>query len=218
MHHANEKNQSKFNLLTPSLQSPGEGLLYTYDKHDGRVYEIVYHKESDKIISASHDNSIHIWDIKYPDKVQTVNFHSAPVISVAVADSPLAISASSDDVIIIWDLMEKEIINTINEYSKVHTVRITNDGKKAVVSLMDFTIRVWDIDLGKELISLQGHNGRVNDFVLLHKNPELLSCSDDGTLYTALNKWKSFLAVVMRFSIDYLSDGHANRKKSGYWS
>jgi WD40 repeat protein len=73
--------------------------------HTGSVNAVTLTTDSRRVISASDDQTLKIWDLESGVELRTLVAHTSWVNAVAVtADGRRAISASDDHTLVVWDL------------------------------------------------------------------------------------------------------------------
>lgn len=139
---------------TPSLFYADNGeRIGTYDGHNGTVWCVDVNFDSTKLLTGSADNFCKLWEVKTGECLHTWK-HTAPVRSVGFA------------------LGDKKFLTVLDNIM----------GNTA-------TIFVWDLELDNlanhpdcPLLSIQGHQAKINRALWGPLNEQLYSCSDDATL------------------------------------
>lgn len=68
------------------------------------VWDLIYLKEKNYLVSSSNDKKIRIWDLdKIEQPIRTLTGHSQAVRGLAVLDNGVLASASHDKTIKLWD-------------------------------------------------------------------------------------------------------------------
>ncbi|MGC1878122.1 MAG: F-box/WD40 repeat-containing protein, partial [Rhabdochlamydiaceae bacterium] len=154
----------------------GKYRLQTLEGHQHSVNSILVF--GDKLISASSDRTIKIWDLSSGKVLQTLEGHQRWVNSILV-DRDKLISASSDCTIKIWDLSSGKVLQTLDDHrDMVNSILV--DGDKLISASGDRTIKIWDLSSGKVLQTLEGHQGSVTS--ILVDGDKLISASADNTI------------------------------------
>jgi WD40 repeat protein len=79
------------------------------------VIAVAYSKN--KVISASTDKTIKIWDIKTGLCEKTIEAHSEPIRAIQMIETNQFISCSSDKSILLWDLNTFNCLKTFLAHS-----------------------------------------------------------------------------------------------------
>jgi len=151
--------------LTGSLTSPSGPLLRTLEGHSSQVTAVSVTPDGNYAVSASHDCTLKVWNIKAGKEVRTLTGHSSVVNSVSVTpDGNYAVSASWDKTLKVWDLKTGEEARTLTGHSEwVNSVSVAPDGNYAVSASKDKTLKIWDLKTGKEIRTLTGHSKSIRD-------------------------------------------------------
>ncbi len=170
--------------LNCNLHPPGTSLQRILSGHSGRVASVAVTPDGKRVVSASHDATLKIWDLERGQEVRTLSGHRGTVASVAVTlDGKCAVSASHDATLKIWDLKNGSEIRTLCGHSgKVVFVAVTPDGRHAVSASHDTTLKVWDLQTGEELRTLSGHTARVTAVAVTPDGRCAVSASHDTTV------------------------------------
>src|SRR2546426_227203 len=112
--------------LTPSLISPDGSLLRTLSDRLTRadkgtafdtwpIYALAATPSGEKLISASLDTNLKIWDLLSGEIVAILEGHTEPVKAVAVfPDGERPISASEDMTLKVWTLQSRLVLQTLS--------------------------------------------------------------------------------------------------------
>lgn len=170
--------------LTPCLSAPGGHLLNTIKAHSEAVEDLAITRDGEKMLSASLDHTLKVWNLKTGLALQTLPGHDDSLTGIAVSpDGRLAVSSSHDQTVKVWDLEKGEELFTLKGHEDwVTCVALTEDGRTAVSGSNDKTLRIWDVKSGRLLRTLSGHEDNVQDLALLSRQRRILSASWDQTL------------------------------------
>lgn len=107
-------------------------LIKTFEGHLDQVNSIVLTRDNKKLISASSDKTIRVWNTENGKLEKTLSGHDWKVISVAVSfNGKYAVSGSNDGNIKVWDIEEEKLINTIDGIgTNARGVAFSNDNTK----------------------------------------------------------------------------------------
>ena len=65
--------------------------------HKGPVHDVAIHPSGNTIVSASHDQTIRVWNNTVEGFSQVIKSHSAPVKSVSLSNDGALLLSGSDD-------------------------------------------------------------------------------------------------------------------------
>jgi len=170
--------------LEPALHPPGTGLIRTLAGHKGPVNGVALIGDGRLAVSASHDDTMSLWDVWTGREVRVFTGHSGPVRAVTVTpDGRRAISGSMDKTLKVWDLASGRVLRTLRGHSKtVKAVAVTANGQRAVSASFDKTLKVWDLASGRVLDTLTGHADAIFGLAVTPDGQCAVSACADGTL------------------------------------
>jgi len=150
-------------------------------------YSAVFSPDGKRIVSASLDNTIRIWDAQTGEQIGVPQEgHSDEVRSAAFSpDGKRFVSASLDEAVRIWDAQTgKQIGNPLRGHTdRVCSVAFSPDGKHIVSASYDKTIRIWDAQTGKQIGKpLEGHTDTVCSVAFSPDGKRIVSASADKTV------------------------------------
>lgn len=116
-----------------------------------------------RIVSASSDKSLKVWDAASGKELLTLRGHGASVETCSFSrDGTCILSGDRNGKIKIWDAASgQELVSLAGHNDAVTTCAFSPDGKRVVSASYDHTLKVWDADTGAELHTLRGHRGPV---------------------------------------------------------
>lgn len=141
--------------LTASLIPPMATLLRTLQGHTKAITDVVVTPNNQKLVSASADCTLKIWDLQQGIELYTLKGHTDGISGVAItSDGKYCVSSSWDGTIRIWDLELGAALRTLENHTKgITAVAITPDGQIVVSASQDYTRKVWDFKSGQLLAS-----------------------------------------------------------------
>jgi len=127
-----------------------------FEGHKGAINSLALTPEGDRVISASSDSTIKIWDRSTSECIQTLNEHSNEVNTLALTpNGDRIISGSSDATIKIWNTDTGECQQTLTGHSDaINSVALNTSGDRLVSGSKDQTIKIWNVDLGTCLLTI----------------------------------------------------------------
>lgn len=87
-------------VLSPGVAEP----RLTLSGHAGQVNAVAFSPDGSRLLSASHDGSIRVWDAHTGQQLQAFDWKVGPVTALAVAPDGLTCAAGGKGTIVIWDV------------------------------------------------------------------------------------------------------------------
>lgn len=163
---------------------PGGSEIRSYIGHAAAVYSCDFSPTGDRMVSASRDRTLKIWNVKNGNEILTLKGHHGFVLSCAFAPSGNeVVSASDDKTLKIWDSKTgKKVLTLKGHNDKVYCCVFSPSGEQVASASCDKTVKVWDSNLGKKLATLRGHQSAVFCVSFSSDGRKVVSASDDKTL------------------------------------
>ena len=156
--------------------------LYTFTGHTKAVSSAVFNKDETRVLFASFDKTIELWDTKTGNCLCTTG-HTKAVSSNVVfnKDETRVLSASFDHTIKLWDTKTGKCLCTLTGHTASITSAIFNKDETRVLSTsFDKTLKLWDTKTGKCLFT--GHTASVASAIFNKDETLVLSASVDDTI------------------------------------
>jgi len=153
--------------------------------HNAYVNSATFSPDGRKILSASWDNTIRIWDANTGQCIDTLIGHTSSVKSAVFSpDGKFIASASWDNTIRIWDANTGDCVGKplIEHTDNVNSVAFSPDGKILASASDDKTIRIWDANTWKCTNTLIGHTSSVESVAFSPDGKFIASASWDNTI------------------------------------
>ncbi|HEY0753489.1 MAG TPA: NB-ARC domain-containing protein [Ktedonobacteraceae bacterium] len=159
-------------------------LLRTLQGHTEVVNSCAISPDGRFIVSASHDNTLKLWDVETGAERLTLRGHTGSVNGCTVGpDGRFIVSASSDDTLKLWDAKTGvEQLTLRGHTGTVNGCAVSPDGRFIVSASSDDTLKLWDAKTGAERLTLRGHNAVVNSCAVSPDGRYIVSASRDTTL------------------------------------
>jgi WD40 repeat protein len=152
--------------------------------HDGVINGCAFSPDGRRVVSASFDTTLKIWDPVTGAEQATLTGHEGVVIGCDVSpDGRLIASASGDGTLKLWDAAGGEALRTLRGHAgDVRSCAFSPDGKLVVSASADRTLRIWDTASGREAGTLEGHSEEITDCAFSPDGRRIASVSAGETL------------------------------------
>lgn len=164
--------------------------------HEGGVDCVAFNPGGTRIVSASSDKTVRVWDARKGDELLVLSGHKAPIQSVAVSpDGRWIATASWDKTVRIWDARTGKNLHVLEGHeSPLNSVAFTPDGKQ-IMSASVGTLRLWDAETGDCREVLQGRGDVLTRADPVDALPFRVLSNESETVV----KWGGGQEVVARF-------------------
>jgi WD40 repeat protein len=147
--------------------------------HQGSVLAAAFSPDGARVVTASDDGTGRVWRPQGGPAVAVLRGHEGALTDVAFsADGGRLVTASEDRTARLW-LTRREAVLRGHEGS-VRVVAFSPDGTRVVSASDDGTARIWDWRRERAVAVLGGHEGALNDAVVL-PDGSVVTAGDDGT-------------------------------------
>lgn len=171
-------------LLVYEWQS--ESYILKQQGHFDSTNCLTYSPDGSKVVTASDDGKIKIWDVLSGFCLTTFEEHQAAVTSVKFAKKgSVLFSASLDGTIKAWDLIRYRNFRTFTatERIKFSDLAVDQSGEVICASSQDtYDIYVWSVQTSQLVETLSGHKGPVSCLAFGVEDNILASASWDKTV------------------------------------
>jgi len=143
----------------------------TFRENKGWVTSVAFSPDGRHIVSGSGDHTVMLWDPTTGRRLQTLEKHIEWVEAAAFSpDGQFIASTASDAHVLLWDVATLQVVKTLTIapwFPK--RLAFSPDGHRLAVSSAAHPssldragiVRVWEVPSGQELLTYQGHTGRV---------------------------------------------------------
>jgi eukaryotic-like serine/threonine-protein kinase len=158
----------------------------TLHGHTGPTEGVTFSPDGRRLVSASWDETIKIWDVTTGEEILTLHGHTDDVTDVAFSpDGRLLASSSTDRTVKLWDATpgegaDPEPLVLRGHSLPVNAVAFSPDGRRLASASTDRTVKLWDATTGRELATLRGHAGWVGSVAFGPDGKRLATVSNDS--------------------------------------
>ena len=151
--------------------------------HHGFVETARYSPDGSRIVTASADKTVRVWDALTGAQLLVLAGHRNRVqFAVYSPDGTRIVSAAADKTLRIWDARSGEQLLALTGHGDaVNCATFSPDGEHLVSASEDMTARIWDTHTGAQLAILSGHRNHVNEAEYSPDGARILTASDDMT-------------------------------------
>ncbi|KAJ9099409.1 U3 snoRNP protein [Naganishia cerealis] len=171
-------------LLVYEWQS--ESYILKQQGHFDSTNCVCYSPDGSRVVSASDDGKIKVWDVVSGFCLVTLQEHTAAVTGLSFAKKgQVLFSSSLDGTVRAWDLIRFRNFRTFTATERVqfNCLAVDPSGEVVVAGSQDtFEIFVWSVQTAQLLDSLSGHEGPVSCLAFGSENSVLASASWDRTV------------------------------------
>ncbi|WP_185747446.1 WD40 repeat domain-containing protein [Humibacillus xanthopallidus] len=128
-------------------------------RHADAVSAVAFSPDGGRLISASMDRTLVVWDAGSGERLATLAGHHSGVTSLAWSpDGRRVVSGSWDDTVRMWDAWSGDLVATLEGHDRgVGGVAWSPDGAHLASASGDRTIRLWDAATRRRITTLRGH-------------------------------------------------------------
>ncbi|KAL1554784.1 Scytalone dehydratase [Salvia divinorum] len=154
-------------------------LLEELKGHDSQV-SIVKMLSGERVLTAAHDGTVKMWDVRTDTCVATVGRFSSAVLCMEYDDSSGILAAGGrDGVANIWDIRAGRQMHKLLGHSKwIRSIRMV--GETVITGSDDWTARVWSVSQGTCDAVLACHDGPVLCVEYSTTDRGIITGSNDG--------------------------------------
>jgi WD40 repeat protein len=169
--------------VSASLETVQGPLINTFS-HNATVRVVTFTPDARRVISASSDHTIKVWDVGFGQELFSFNGHTDAVYALAVSsDGTWLASGSNDTTVQLWSLETGRRIGDIlaGHQQYVKGVAISRSGNRVVSMSADRSI-VWDVKERRILFERAGYSGYHAPAIFLNNDDKIILPAEDHSL------------------------------------
>lgn len=180
------KDQQERKQLESISAAPNSGIATLERRlggHTNMVWDVVVAPDGRRIVSASNDRTVKVWDSASGAELFTFGGHKAFVCSVAIAsDSYRVATGALDGEVILWNLRDAKHLARVDHGADDAKVSWRPDGGGLITGGADGRLRLWQAEDATEVSSVSLHDRPVLKVACLRDNRRVVSVSADQTV------------------------------------
>jgi WD40 repeat protein len=169
--------------------APDWKLKATLLGHTSTVWSVAFFPDSRRLVTASEDGSIRMWDVITATQLKEVSGSQGSVSDIAVSPDGTLIAACIDSeessVVKIWDAVTLKLLHTLAGHEKgIFVIVFSPDGRLLASGARDKSIKLWNVRTGQLVRTLEGHTDAVTSLAFTPNGKWLFTASaeDDKTI------------------------------------
>ncbi len=180
--------------------------------HTDSIYALAFSPAGDRLVTASYDKLLILWDVAAGTELHTLKHHTGAVFAVAFSpDGKALVSAGADQTVKLWSVETGQRIVTLTEATKgLNAVAFHPRGHEIAAAGVDKMIRIyeWNGTTAKLKRSAFAHDAAILSLTYSPDGTTLFSGSEDRRIkawdaatlqerhvYNNLADWPQTLAV-----------------------
>lgn len=157
-------------------------LKYTLKGHNAPISHVLFFGEN-KLISASRDGILKIWNCNTGELVASMQAHTGNINALKLQpNGSLIVTGGNDQTVKLWNLQSNALVGVYSGHNApVMDVDFSPDGKQLISSSRDNTIKVWNLN-NKLAATLKDSNAEILFCEYSPSGEYVLSLSSDQTV------------------------------------
>ena len=153
--------------------------------HANEINALVCFSEDSKVISASNDATLKIWDLETHQEINQLDGHSSFVMDVKVTpDGRRALSGSLDGTIRIWDLSTGKNLYTLAiDQGMVNAVATMGSSNLIATATSAGSVTVWDSESMLPVAKFMGEGEVLSCLLAAKDGSRLIAGGSSGAVH-----------------------------------
>ncbi|MCH8619512.1 NACHT domain-containing protein [Undibacterium sp. TS12] len=164
--------------------------------HTSGVTSCTFSPDGHSLLSASHDNTLRLWETATGTLLRVFVGHADTVTSCVFSrDGHKLLSASLDKTLRLWETATGTLLREfVGHLSSVTSCVFSPDGQSVLSASMDTTLRLWEVATGKLLRIIVRCSSHMTSCAFSPDGQSVLSASTD----TTLRLWETATGRLLR--------------------
>jgi WD40 repeat protein/tetratricopeptide (TPR) repeat protein len=163
----------------------------TLSGHVGGVHDFCFSPDGARLVSASSDHTLRLWEVATGDILATLTGHEEPVVACEFFPDRRRLLSVSGHRLIVWDTGTGAKLSVmpidglkipIDGLKTSASYSVAPDGSRVVCALSDDSLELWDPTAGTRVARLAGHSNSVTACAFSPDGNRVASSSWDTTL------------------------------------
>lgn len=178
------KKEAWLRPLSASLDNI-HGVVYrTLSGHTSHINALAILPDSRRVVSASHDGNLRLWDIERGIEIASHQDHTLNFTALCLTlQGNQVLAGAADGSIHLWDWELSRLHAQWSAHTQaVRDIACTPDGRLCVSASNDGSLKAWDLKTLRLVHTMLGHTGAVNAVAISPEGDRAISASSDHTL------------------------------------
>ena len=150
----------------------------------GAINSAKFSPDGKRVVIASDDNIVKIWDVKTGNVVYSLEGHTEPVMDANYSTNGnyIVTNGGNDKTSRIYNATTGDLIDSLEFHTSYLTTAVFSPDEQTVLTAsFDKTAIMWDIKYGKLINRFVGHTNRINFAAFSPNGATIITTSDDRT-------------------------------------
>jgi hypothetical protein len=177
-----EEKKEPFVPDTPKVELKGHGHWVTV---------VQFTTDGNKVVSASRDRTVKVWDLASKKDTSTLKGNTSDVKGLVLLKEQIISSDGKfnkekkawEGEIKFWDGKSEKAGKSLKGHEKeIESLTLSADGKYLLSASEDGTVKIWDVASGKDMQTLKGHADAVWSAAMSADGKHVATGSRDGSV------------------------------------